>query len=315
MSGMKPSASAPDISVVVVNYNSAPKLEQCLASLYADVSRLKTQVIVVDNASEDGSADMVERGFRRAELIRNAHNIGFARANNQAFEAARGRYVLLLNPDTTVTPGGVSSLVRFMDEHLGAAAVGPRIRNDDGSLQYSVRNFPSLRNMAGETLLLHRLMPDAQSLSEVVRNESVYARDQEVPWISGAAMLIRRQALDDIGPLDEEFFLYSEETDWCYRAWQAGWSVCYTPSAEIMHHHGASDSDPALFAHLVKSRLRFYAKHHSRRAARFYGLLLNLNLMLRMGGYFTLTLLDRRSTAKDKFELYWRGFTMASPGI
>jgi GT2 family glycosyltransferase len=242
------------LSIIIASWNVRDLLAACLASLRAVT--LEIEIIVVDNASTDGSAEMVAAEFPQATLIRNATNIGFARANNQGICLARGRYVLLLNADTVVPPGALAALVDFMDAHPQAGACGPRLLHPDGTPQpYAFGRDPTpvyLLWRGLNRLLFHRYVHD-------------WATDQvqEAEWVSGACLIVRREAIEQIGGLDENIFMYFEDNDWCLRLRRAGWRVYYNPQASITHLGGQSvkQNSQARTAY-YRSLEYFYAKHY-----------------------------------------------------
>lgn len=227
-----------DISIVIINWNTREMLRDCLASVYAGLGDLGAEVIVVDNASGDGSPDMVDADFPRATLIRNRENTGFAAANNQAFRIARGRHVLLLNSDTLVHGDVLSASVAYLDDQPDVGAMGCRVLNRDGSLQITGSRFPSLVNLFLQGSGLSRLPGAFFDRYRMIRWDRRDAREVDV--ISGCYMLVRRAVLDDVGLLDEAFFFYGEETDWCRRMQQAGWRLMFAPVGEITHFGGGS---------------------------------------------------------------------------
>jgi len=223
------------------------------------------EVIVVDNASTDGSADMVAEEHPWAKLIRSERNLGFSAGNNLGIGAASGRYVLLLNPDTLVHPGALGMLVEFADSHPQAGIIGPRLLNADGSIQYSCRSFPTLATGFFRNTFLGRLFPKNRFNREYLLTDWDHSAVREVDWVSGAAMMIRREVLDQVGLLDEGFFMYCEDVDICYRAHHAGWKVMYCPDAVITHMIArASDKNAAaMIIERHKSMFRFFRKHYA----------------------------------------------------
>jgi GT2 family glycosyltransferase len=234
-----------DIDVVVVNWNACRDLRQCLVSLYSPPPRIRHSVWVVDNASTDGSAAMVKHEFPDVCLMQNSENAGFSRANNQAIRASNGRYVLLLNSDAAIRPGALERLVEFADSHPKAGIVGPKVFNPDGSLQYSCRRFPSLGAGFFRNTLLDRLFPKNRFSREYLMGDFNHRETRKVDWVSGCAMLIRREVIDKIGVLDERFYMYCEDVDICARAWDAGYEVMFYPDAIVTHAIGRSSDKNA----------------------------------------------------------------------
>lgn len=255
-----------DLSVVIVNYDTKALLRECLYSLYGKDTALFFDVWVVDNASRDGSSGMVEEQFPRVNLIKNSVNVGFSKAANQAIRRSRGKYIFLLNPDASVLPNATEELVKFMDNNPDAGAAGARLLYPDGTLQPSCRAFPRYSLLLfGRESLLTRLFPENPFSRRYLRTDLEYERAQEVDFVAGAAMIVRRRVLEEVGLLDEGFFLFAEDTDLCYRIKEKGWKVYYVPRAVIVHRHGSStrmNKDRAILEH-HKSFYRFLCKHYS----------------------------------------------------
>ena len=264
----------PDASVVVVTYNSAAWIERCLES----VRGLET--IVVDNGSTDGTVALVRERFPAVRLLEQ-ENAGMGGGNNAGMRIASGRYFLLLNSDAWVVGDAVAQLVAFADEHPEAAVVGPRLLNPDGSLQGSARAFPTLWRLATEYLFLRKLAPRSRTLNRFYEGGFDHDVVREVDWLFGACLLVRRDAADEVGLFDEDFFMFSEETDWCYRFRQAGWKVYFFPGAEVVHVGGGSHGG-GLFAENVRGQLRFLAKHRGAREAERARRLLLAGVRLRL---------------------------------
>jgi GT2 family glycosyltransferase len=258
-----------DLSVIIVSYNTRALLRDCLASLVEGCRGCAIETFVVDNASADGSADMVTAEFPAVRLIRNPQNAGFAAANNLALREANARYVVLLNPDTVVHAGALTALVRFMDAHPAAGYCGPRLLNADGSHQVSARRFPTLLSTAFTMLGLARRYPRSRHASDL---HAVYGDRQCIPagWLTGACLVVRAETLRTVGLLDERFFMYFEETDWCRRLATAGWEGWYVPEAEVVHLGGRSvvrEDDARPFfgdhpVHWVNSSRHYLRRHH-----------------------------------------------------
>ena len=252
---------SPRVTAAVVSYNTREELRRCLASLRAHAG-LPCDVVVVDNASADGSADMVKAEFPAARLIRNPENVGFSRANNQALREATGAYALILNSDAELTPGALPALAALLDARPRVGAVGPRTRSPDGTVQVSFGPALTPRAEWRQRRLVRGVKRrDPAALAEAAARAAV---EQEPDWLSGSCFLVRKEALDAVGGFDEGFFLYEEDVDLCLRLRGAGWGVLFTPAAEVVHHLGRSmQTDPArarLEYH--RSHVRFYRKHN-----------------------------------------------------
>jgi GT2 family glycosyltransferase len=258
---------------VVVTYDALPWLERCLDSVE------QYETIVVDNGSTDGTVELVRERYPRVKLIEQA-NVGLAAGWSRGMESASGRFLLLLNADAWTVGDAVEQLAAFADEHPQAALVGPKLLNTDGSLQRSVRGFPTLWRLATEYFFLRKLAPGSRALNAFYAGDFDHGETREVEWVMGACMFVRRDAVDAVGPPDSEFFLFSEETDWCWRFHQAGWSVLFYPGAEVVHV-GAASHGGRLFKENVRGQLRFLAKHHGARDAERARRLLLWSLRLR----------------------------------
>ena len=224
-----------DLSIVIVNWNTRELLAACLESVRAGLGGLRAEIIVVDNASQDGSADLVAQRFPEVRLIRNAENRGFAAANNQAFAVARGRRILLLNNDTLVHGDVLEASVRYLDARPEVGAMGCRVENADGSTQLTCSEFPTFGNLLLQTLGLDRLRGGPPFLRRYRMLDWDRDDERDVAVISGCYLLLRREVLETVGPLDEAFFCYGEETDWCRRIAEHGWALRFAPVGRITH--------------------------------------------------------------------------------
>lgn len=250
-----------DLSIVIVNWNTRNLLDKCLGALPEATGGWVHEIIVVDNGSTDGSAAMVRARHPGVRLVENEENVGFVCATNQGIALSRGRYVLLLNSDTVAPPGSLARMVAFMEDHPDAGAVGPKLINPDGSFQASYARFPTLLSESLSAFGLNRRLYGPYHPSPSPRADD---RPGPVDWLPGACLLLRRQTLDIVGPLDEGFWMYSEDTDLCYRIHRAGWNVYYLPDVEIVHFGGASSKQcrPESVGRLYRSKIRFFRKHY-----------------------------------------------------
>jgi N-acetylglucosaminyl-diphospho-decaprenol L-rhamnosyltransferase len=247
------------VSVVVVTYNALPLLERSLESVRGH------ETIVVDHGSSDGTVDFVRERFPDARVIEQ-ENLGFGAGNNTGMRAAAGDYFLLLNADAWVLGDGIERLVEFAEANPDAAVVGPKLLNPDGTLQRSVRGYPSTWRIATEYLFLRKLAPRSRLFNAFYGAGFDHESVREAEFLGGACLLVRRAAFERVGGFDEDFFMMSEEVDWCYRFRQAGWKVLFYPGAEVVHVL-TSSANPAMFRHLVRGHLRFLAKHRGAREA------------------------------------------------
>jgi len=238
-----------DVSIIIVNWNTKQLLEECLASVIKQTKLANYEVIVVDNASSDSSVEMLKEKYEQVILIENKENRGFAAANNQGIALAKGRYILLLNSDTIVLDGATDKVVSFADNNKDAAVIGCRVLNPDGTLQPTCFMFPSLLNMVLSSTYLYKIFYRSRFFGR--EQMTWWGRNdiREVDVVTGCFMLVRKEAIEEIGVLDERLFMYAEDTAWCYRFRKAGWKAIFTPDAQIIHFGGASSSK-------MKSKMR-----------------------------------------------------------
>jgi GT2 family glycosyltransferase len=263
-----------DLSIVILNYNTREHLRACITALLAEGSTslaggsIRAEVLVVDNASSDGSADMIAAEFPWVGLIRSPRNGGFAFGNNQALRRARGATILLLNPDTLMPSGGIGRLLERLRAHPEAGIVGPKLLRPNGSMHLACRrSFPTPATAFYRFSGLARLFPRSRRFGRY--NLTFVDPDLpiEVDAVCGACMLLRREVLECVGLLDERFFMYGEDLDWCLRAREAGWTVRYEPSVVVQHQHGAASRKRALRTtfHFFRAMDLFYRKHYVHR--------------------------------------------------
>ena len=257
-----------DVSIIIVNWNTKGLLRDCLSSVYEHSGDIDYEIIVIDNASTDGSADMVKNDFQQVILIENSDNRGFAAANNQGIAVAKGRYVLLLNSDTVVLDNAIANTVRFADENPQAAVTGCKVLNPDRTLQRTCFMFPSVLNMLLSSTYLYKLFPKSRFFGREQMTFWDRSDVRPVDVVTGCFMLVRREAIEQVGMMDEQFFMYGEETDWCYRFREKGWEVMFAPVGDIIHFGGQSTAQKpvAMIVQLRLSILKFMKKHHSRPA-------------------------------------------------
>jgi N-acetylglucosaminyl-diphospho-decaprenol L-rhamnosyltransferase len=262
-----------DVAVVVVTYDALPWVEQCLESVRG------VPTVVVDNGSGDGTVDFVRERFPDVRVVE-AENRGLAAGWNLGLAATESRYALLLNADAWLVGDALARLVAFADSRPRAAVVGPRLSNPDGTLQRSVRGFPTLWRLATEYFFLRKLAPRSSALNAFYAGGFDHDEVREVEFVMGACMLVRREAVEEVGLADEDFFLFSEETDWCYRFRRAGWEVVFFPGAESVHVRGASHAG-RLFRENLRGHLLFLRKHRGPAQAERARRLLRTALRLR----------------------------------
>ena len=296
-----------DLSIIIVSWNVKARLERCLSSL--DPYGLQCEVIVVDSASTDGSPDMVRERFPSVRLVRCDSNVGFTRGNNLGVAQSHGRHILLLNPDTEAVGNALPTLVAYMDQHADVGVLGPRLLFSDGHVQPSRRRFPTLATAFLESTLLQQWFPYSPVLSRYYVEDRSVDAEQDVDWLVGACLLVRRQAWEQVGPLDEGFFMYSEELDWCRRAKGAGWRVVYLPTAQVVHHEGQSSAQvvPARHIYFQSSKVRYFRKHHGALASEALRWFLLTTYAFQLTEESTKWLLGhKRDLRRERVAAYWR---------
>lgn len=258
----------------------------CLRSIRSHRPSKAFEVIVVDNCSSDGSAEMVETEFPQVVLIRNEANFGFAKANNIGIRRSRGRYLALVNSDVELLEGCFDRMCEFMDQHPRAGISGPLILNSDRTVQASCRTLPSLWRSFCEATWLNQIFRSSRLFSAERMLYFKHDAMRSVEVLSGCFWVVRREALDEVGLLDERFFIYAEDMDWCRRFREAGWEVMFYPGAAAVHHSGASSANaPLRFSQeQLKARLQYWQKHHSRPAVLAFAMILLLHHGLRAAG-------------------------------
>lgn len=313
-----------DFSVIVVSWNTRELLRQCLQSIVDEpgieivaagaqssgAARLAAEMIVVDNASDDGSGQMVQADFPQARLIANRHNAGFAAANNQAIAQARGRVLLLLNPDAYLLPGALAGLARFLRDHPEAAAAGPNVLNPDGSWQAAAFRFATLWDLFCEALFLSVLWPRSPLFAR--KELGGFDRDavREVDWVQGCALAVRRDVWDAVGPFDEGYWMYVEELDWCRRAKNMGYRIFFTPDAQVVHYgkRSVAKARASVLPLGFRSHFRYYRKFDGRAKELAVRSIALLQMGLR-AGISAGMILATRGVAQARWQENWRSYT------
>jgi N-acetylglucosaminyl-diphospho-decaprenol L-rhamnosyltransferase len=262
--GQNDNGERPDLTVIIVTHNRADLAVATIRSARSVIGGLTTQWLIVDSGSTDGTPELIEQTFADISVERRP-NIGFAAANNAAIGHARGRYVLFLNPDVEVAQGNFASLIARLDQRPSIGIASVTQLDDDGRLLFTIRRDPSVLRTLAEALGLPRI-PGLRTSGERDLHALRYRGELAVDWLVGALLLVRAEALQAVGPFDERFFLYSEETDWCYRFRQAGWTVAHEPLMAVTHHTSGNYS-PDLLAQLSYAKMLFARKHYGRARA------------------------------------------------
>lgn len=299
-----------DISCVVVSWNVRDLLRRCLQSLLDGPEvRPGREIIVVDCASSDGSADMVRQEFGAVRLIAATENLGYARGNNTGIALARGRYLMILNPDTELVGDAVGILAAYLDEHPKVGAAGPRLHYADGTLQSSRRRFPTLATAFWESTLLHQWFPHNRFAQRYHVMDRPPTMVQPVDWLVGAALMIRRTTWEQVGPFDEGYFMYFEELDWCRRCHDAGWQIHYVPDAQMTHHEGKSSEQVAAARAIrfQRSKVRYFTKHHGRVQGESVRLFILATYAVQLAEETAKWLVGhKRALRRERMSVYWQ---------
>jgi N-acetylglucosaminyl-diphospho-decaprenol L-rhamnosyltransferase len=297
-----------DLSIIIVSWNVADLLAECLDSILRHAGDLQLEIIVVDSASTDHTVARLQADYPQFTLLPQAENVGFARGNNLGLQQAQGRHVLLLNPDTRVVGSALTDMVHFLDQNPDAGIVGPHTLNADGSTQSTRRRFPTLALAFFESTWLQRFAP-SRLLAHYYVQDQPDTGTFDVDWVQGSALMARRTVYEQIGGLDEGYFMYSEELDWCRRAKIAGWRVIYQGSAQIVHYGGRSSDQVVARRHIhfQESKLRYFRIYHGVVAAQ----VLRLYLLLSYGIQLLLEAAKglvghKRALRQERVRQYWQ---------
>ncbi len=300
-----------DLSIIIVNFNTAKLLQACLQSVFEQTVGIEFEIFVVDNASTDDSVSMIRREFPNVHLIVNESNRGFAAANNQAIPIARGRYILLLNSDTKVLDGAIQKTVEFMQAQPEASIVGCKLLNADGSLQPSCMSFPSVWNLFSESLFLYIVFRRSPIFGAYYMSYFDHDEVREVDFVRGAFMMIRREVFDNVGLFDEAYFMYTEEVDLCYRARKLGYRTFFSPSAQIIHYGGGSIESMSRFSEQLHLTQFYFIRKHFQGLRRIAGAFVKgFGLALRVPVYAFVGLItfdiDLLRKSRSYFSILWK---------
>lgn len=299
-----------ELSIIIVNFNTSDLTRRCLNKVYKSLSFGKieksSEVIVIDNASDDGSISMIQKHFPKVILIKNNKNLGFSKANNQGIKKTTGAYILLLNSDTQLKTDTLAKLLETVKGDNTIGVVGGKLENIDGTTQPSVGYFPNL----SKVFFWMFFIDDIPLLSKILKpyhleDKSFYGKKHFIDWVSGACFLLRREVVGKVGLLDENIFMYGEEMEWCYRIKKAGFKVMYTPQAQIKHYKGASSKSEGGIIEEFGAILYFYNKHKPAWQIPI------LRFVLRSGALLRLVIFGIIGRYKTRLPLYAKAFKLA----
>jgi GT2 family glycosyltransferase len=303
-----------DLAIIIVNWNTGDLLKQCLQSVYGSQTSKQYEVWVVDNGSSDGSPDMITNRYPQTKIISNKDNTGFAHANNQAIIDSTGDYLLLLNPDTVINKDVMEVLSNYLDEHPDVGAVGPRLLNADGTLQESAYPRPTLVREFWRLFHLDRVI----NYAEYPMEQWSHIDAKEIDVLMGACFMVRRKALDQVGLLDDEFFIYSEEVDLCTRIRNYGWRISWLPTVTVIHLGGESTKQiqQEMFLQLYQGKIQYFRKHHTLLEVWLYKLVLFFATLARLA--LTPFVFFERTAQKEehlKLSSNYRRLLWSIPGL
>ncbi len=271
------------LSIIIVNFNTVKYLSICIDFIRKNPPKCSHEIIIIDNNSKDKSVEIIKRYYPEVKLIRNGENFGFSYANNQAIARSRGKYILILNPDTVVTRSAIDNIIRFMEKNPKVGVAGAKMLNFDGSIQYSCRRFPTVFNVFfGRQSVLMKFLPYNRISRKYLMMDNDYSKNMETDWVFGASMMLRRQALEEVGIFDEDYFIFVEDTDLCYRMREKGWKVYFVADAVIFHHLGVTREKfwkTTVLNHNI-GMFKFFRKHYNKNF--FLQVILYMGLCLRL---------------------------------
>lgn len=275
-----------DVSILILNYKTCELTLQAIRSIYQSITSYSYEIILVDNASNDGSVETFRKEYPKLALIDNQENVGFAKANNQAMELAQGRFVLLLNSDTVIQPDTLETMIRFMDERPEVGASGCKIILPDGSLDKACkRGFPTPSASFYYAFGFSKLFPHVPGFNQYQLGYLDPDEDYSIDCLVGAFMMVRREAIEQVGGLDEQFFMYGEDIDWCYRIKQAGWTIWYYPKTYIVHYKGASSRrrPVKIIYEFHRAMALFHRKHYQEKYSFFVNMAVYAGITVKFG--------------------------------
>jgi GT2 family glycosyltransferase len=295
----------PTLSIVIVTWNGKQYALECLDSLHTLNSSLSMEIIVIDNASTDGTPEAIREKFPDVTLVQNESNLGFARANNIGIELSRGEYVCLLNSDVIIPPACLEKMINHMQANKDIGLLGPKMRSPDRSIGQSVMRLPTVWNTLCAALGLHSVFPRSNTFGGFLMNGYPYDKTEDVEVLTGWFWVTSRAALDQVGNLDERFFMYGEDIDWCYRFKQAGWRVVFYSEAQALHYGAASSGQAPtrFYVEMRRANLQYFRKHHSRPRSFGYLVATWLHEVVRVIGYAAVFCFNRCKRADAAFKV------------
>jgi GT2 family glycosyltransferase len=294
-----------ELSIIVATWNARKRVQECLTSLTHQELESSQEIIVIDNASTDGTRDLIRKQFPQVTLVHNDRNLGFAKANNIGIRLAKGKYLCLINSDVNVPTGCFVKMLRYMEENPSIGILGPKMLGTDGKVCRSCMRIPTLWNSVCRALALDSVFKRSQIFGGFLMNDFRHNRIKDVNILNGWFWMIRREAINGVGPLDERFFMYGEDLDWCRRFHQAGWRVVFYSEAEAVHYGGASSANAPIqfLIEMERANLQYWEKYHGQAARACYLLIIGLKHAIRACAYALLYLGKRSFRAQSSLKM------------
>ena len=273
-----------DFSIIIASWNAKVHIDRCLHSIFSSPISPSLEVIVVDNNSSDGSVDLIETKYPQVMLVKNTSNLGFGKANNIGIRLSKGKFLCLINSDVEVLPGSIEKMIAYLNNNPSIGMLGPKIVGPTGTVQRSCMGFPTLANVFYHAVCLDSLFPYSKRFGRQLMTYWKHDRISDVDIINGCFWVVRREALETVGLLDEQFFMYGEDMDWCKRFWKAGWRVTFFSEAKAIHYGGASSSNSPIrfYLEMHRANLAYWKKHHGPVSQVFYRSLLVIRHIIRI---------------------------------
>lgn len=298
-------ATGPMLSIIIVTWNGKRYALECLQSLFAQPLGMAAEIIVIDNASSDGTPEAIRAQFPKVNLIENEKNLGFAKANNIGLAASRGRYVCLINSDVVIPPRCLEKMLAYLQANPNIGVLGPKMLSPDGRIGFSVMRLPTVWNTLCCALGLHAIFPASALFGGFMMGGYSYDSIDYVEVLTGWFWMIPRAALEEVGKLDEQFFMYGEDIDWCYRFRKAGWRVVFYPGAEALHYGAASSANAPtrFYIEMRRANLQYFRKHAGRLRTSGYRLAICLHELTRILGYSVIYCFNEARRAEAAFKV------------
>lgn len=301
-----------DISIIIVSWNAKEYIIKCLNSIIKNIKKVKYEIIVVDNGSTDGTVEYLQKNFKSIDLIINNENFGFSKANNIGILKSKGKFLYLINSDIEILDDSINKIFDFMEKNPNIGMLGPKILNFDLTLQYSCRRIPTLWNLFCVSISLNNILPDTIITPDIFMRKWHYNKIENVGILSGCFWALRRDAIKDVGLLDEMFFIYGEDMDWSKRFNDSKWDVLYFPEAKVIHYGGASSSNAPIrfYLEMQKANLQYWQKHHGKISTFIYNVIVMMHHSIRFVVYSFISIILIFRSKEMKFKIKRHFYTI-----